>query len=327
MHIKDFQVQTLLDDNYRNAILSVDVELSHATEVSLHLLDAAHKTIIKQSKLADECQINFTLHIENPYKWTAETPYLYDLVLSNESCSIAQPIGFRRLELKDGLFLVNGKRIVFRGVNRHEHHPVSGRAVPFEFMKQDLMLMKSHNINAIRTSHQPNDSRLYDLADELGLWIIDEADLECHGFASIDEAALPLDQKSLGFEEKKALVYGKAARWTSDNPAWEEAYVDRARQLVMRDKNHASVIMWSLGNEAFYGCNFQRMYHWIKSYDPTRLVHYEGDTYAQTVSYQDQMSMRKQANSHDRLMSLVECIRKSQTSSLSQTRIAHSTSL
>jgi beta-galactosidase len=147
------------------------------------------------------------------------------------------------------------------------------------------MLMKSHNINAIRTSHQPNDPRLYDLADELGLWIIDEADLECHGFTTIDEAALPPEQRILSFEEEKALVYSKAARWTSDNPAWEEAYVDRARQLVMRDKNHASVIMWSLGNEAFYGSNFQKMYDWIKSYDATRLVHYEGDTHAQTVSH------------------------------------------
>ena len=262
--MQDFQVQTLLDDKYLNAILSVEVELSHATQVSLHLLDAAHNTVVKQSKLADECQISFTLPIETPQKWTAESPYLYDLVLSIEGCSIAHRIGFRRLELKDGLFLVNGKRIVFRGVNRHEHHPLSGRAVPFEFLKRDLMLMKSHNINAIRTSHQPNDPRLYDLADELGLWIIDEADLECHGFAAID---------------------GNAARWTSDNPAWEEAYVDRARQLVMRDKNHTSVIMWSLGNEAFYGRNFQKMYDWIKSYDPTRLVHYEGDTHAQTVSY------------------------------------------
>jgi len=285
VHIQDFQIQTLLDDKYQNAILSVEVELSHATQVSLHLLDAAHNTIVKQSKLADEYQINFTLPIENPHKWTAETPYLYDLVLSIEGCSIAPRIGFRQLELKDGLFLVSGKRVVFRGVNRHEHHPLSGRAVPLEFLKQDLILMKSHNINAIRTSHQPNDPRLYDLADELGLWIIDEADLECHGFATIDEAALPSEQRSLSFEEKKSLIYGKAARWTSDNFAWEEAYVDRAMQLVMRDKNHASVIMWSLGNEAFYGRNFQIMYDWIKSYDHTRLVHYEGDTHAQTVSY------------------------------------------
>lgn len=261
----------------------MDVELSQATEVSLHLLDGADKTIVKQSKLADEGQISFTIPVENPQKWTAETPYLYHLVLTTAGCSIAHRIGFRRLELKDGLFLVNGKRIVFRGVNTHEHHPLSGRAVPFEFLKQDLLLMKSHNINAIRTSHQPNDPRLYDLADELGLWIIDEVDLN-HGFAEVEEAALPPEQKNLSYEEKKTLVYDKAARLTSDNPDWEEAYVDRARQLVIRDKNHASVIMWSLGNEAFYGCNHQKMYDWIKSYDPTRLIHCEGDTNAQTVS-------------------------------------------
>jgi beta-galactosidase len=153
VHIQDFQIQTLLDDQYLNAILSVDVELSHPAEVSLKLFDAADKLVVGQSKLAYESQIDFTIPIENPHKWTAETPYLYYLVLSIQGCSIAHRVGFRRLELKDGLFLVNGKRIVFRGVNRHEHHPLSGRAVPFDFLKRDLLLMKSHNINAIRTSH------------------------------------------------------------------------------------------------------------------------------------------------------------------------------
>jgi beta-galactosidase len=284
VHIQDFRVQTLLDDHYLNATLSVDVELSRAAEVSLQLFDGADRMVVRQSKLANENQINFTIPIENPHKWTAETPYLYHLVLSTKGCSVAHRIGFRRLELKDGLLLVNGKRIVFRGVNRHEHHPRFGRAVPFEFLKQDIILMKSHNINAIRTSHQPNDTKLYDLADEVGLWIIDEADLDCHGFVEAEEAALSPEQKRLGFEDKKALVYQKAARWTSDNPDWEDAYIDRARQLVMRDKNHPCVILWSLGNESFYGSNHQSMYDWIKSYDSTRLVHYGGDSNSQTVS-------------------------------------------
>jgi beta-galactosidase len=283
IHIQDFQVQTLLDDDYQNATLSVDVDLSQSTEVSAKLLNANHKIIFEESKMAGELQVKFRWPLENPHKWTAETPYLYHLLLSVPGSNITQRIGFRRLELKNSLFLINGHRIVFRGVNRHEHHPLSGRTVPYSFLRDDLLLMKLYNINAIRTSHQPNDPRLYDLADELGLWIIDEADLECHGFSSVEEAALPQEQKALSYEERKKIVYGRAARWTSDNPAWEEAYLDRAKQLVMRDKNHASVIMWSLGNEAFYGRNFKTMYDWIKSYDPTRLVHYEGDRNAESA--------------------------------------------
>lgn len=267
----------------------MDIELSQATEVSLKLLDANRKVIFQQSKRSEDHQVSFRCHIDNPHKWTAETPYLYHLVLSVPGSSIAQRIGFRRVELKNGLFLVNGHRIVFRGVNRHEHHPLSGRTIPYEFMKKDLLLMKLHNINAIRTSHQPNDPMLYDLADELGLWIIDEADLECHGFSSVEEEALPAEQKRLGYEERKKIVYHRAARWTSDNPDWEEAYLDRAKQLVMRDKNHASIIMWSLGNEAFYGSNFKTMYKWIKSYDPTRLVHYEGDVEAESADVYSRM--------------------------------------
>jgi len=179
----------------------------------------------------------FSIPIENPYKWTAETPYLYQLTLSvGDSCTVEQRVGFRNSELKNGVFLVNGKPTILRGVNRHEHHPDSGRAVPYEFLKKDLLLMKTHNINAIRTSHYINDYRLYHLADELGLWILNECDLECHGLGEIG---------------------GEPASWASDNPLWEEAYVDRARQAVARDKNHPSVIMWSLGNEAFYGRNHQ----------------------------------------------------------------------
>ena len=137
--------------------------------------------------------------------------------------------------------------------------------------------MKKYNINAIRTSHQPSHPDLYDLADELGLWIIDEADVECHGFEEIQEAALTPDEHRLGFYDKKKVTSWKAAQWTTNNPEWEKSYVDRAIQLVSRDKNHPSVILWSMGNEAFYGSNFKSMYDFIKSYDDTRPIHYEGD--------------------------------------------------
>lgn len=207
--------------------------------------------------------------MEKPHLWTAESPHLYNLTISvGEKQVIAQRVGFRQVEVKDGLLRVNGNPIIIRGVNRHEHHPDHGRAVPYEFLKRDLLLMKSHNINAIRTSHYINDPRLYDLADELGLWILDECDLECHGMGELG---------------------GDWASWTSDNPSWREAYVDRVRQMIYRDKNHPSIIIWSLGNESFYGRNHRSMYEFIKSYDKTRPVHYEPDWNAQTADIYSRM--------------------------------------
>lgn len=292
MHIQDFKVETILEDDYVDAILSVNVELSTSTTVYLRLLDREKQSVkeVAQSISSGENRVQFKITVENPYKWTAETPYLYHLVLSVEGGkTLSQRIGFRKSEIKNGLLLVNGNPIVFRGVNRHEHHPRFGRAVPFDFLKHDLLLMKTHNVNAIRTCHQPNDIRLYDLADELGFWIIDEADLECHGFTDVEDAALPKKYDHLAPHDRQTVSYSRAARWTTQNSDWEEAYVDRAKQLVMRDKNHPSVIIWSLGNESFYGRNHQSMYDWIKSYDDTRPVHYEGDTDCQTVDLYSRM--------------------------------------
>ena len=206
----------------------------------------------------------------------------------NDEQFMAHRVGFRQVEIKDGLVKVNGKRIVFKGANRHEHHPESGRTVPYEFLKHDLLLMKTHNINAIRACHQPNDTKLYDLADELGFWVMDEADLECHGFETIADAALPEHERKLPFAERQKLTRRHAAEWTSDNPDWQEAYVDRAKQMVHRDQLHPSVVMWSLGNEAFYGRNHTAMRDWIKSYDPSRPIHYEPDVDAE---YMDLYSM------------------------------------
>lgn len=143
--------------------------------------------------------------------------------------------------------------------------------------------MKRHNLNAIRTCHQPSDPRLYDLADELGLWIMDEADLECHGYEIVENANLSQTERLLTEDEQKAISFWRAGRWLSDNLEWEAAYVDRAQQMVARDKNHPSVVIWSLGNEAFQGRNFQAMYDWVKSYDTTRPVHYEADVDARIV--------------------------------------------
>ncbi|KAI0400006.1 glycoside hydrolase family 2 protein [Xylaria palmicola] len=262
-HIEDFHVQTLLDDDYLNADLVVDINVNSPGEtVSLKLLDHEGKPIISQEHALDSTAGKFTHRISSPEKWTAETPYLYTLIVRLGDAFATHNVGFRRTELINGVFCVNGNPIKIRGVNRHEHHAESGRTVPYRALLQDFALMRSFGINAIRTCHYINDPKFYDLTDKLGFWVMDEADLECHGFESVG---------------------GDPASYLSDNPDWEEAYVDRALQMVMRDKNHPSVIMWSLGNEAFYGRNHQAMYDAIKKIDSTRLIHYEGDKDAQTA--------------------------------------------
>ncbi|KAL4803835.1 glycosyl hydrolases family 2, TIM barrel domain-containing protein [Aspergillus unguis] len=203
--------------------------------------------------------------------WSAETPNLYTVTIEFNGRTISQKVGFKRVEMSGSNFLVNGEPIIIYGVNRHEHNYTSGRTVPYESMRSDLIHMKQSNINAIRTSHYPPHPSFFDVADELGFYVIAEADLECHGFKNIE-----------GTEEK-------AAAWTSDNPEWTDAYLDRAEQLVERYKNHASIIIWSLGNECQYGQNQAAMYEWIKKRDPSRIIHYEQDHNATSADIYSQM--------------------------------------
>ncbi|KAJ5758790.1 hypothetical protein N7520_005946 [Penicillium odoratum] len=235
------------------------------------LLDSTEK-LVGSGERDSRNSISLTV---KPRLWSAEDPVLYTLLIFFGQQTISQRIGFRKIESKGANFLVNGKPITFYGVNRHEHHHLFGRAVPYENMKADLVLIKQHNINAIRTCHQPNDPRLYDLCDELGLYVIAEADLECHGFDPVERRKV--DIPGLSDSELMEETYKRAKVWTTDNPEWREAYLDRAIQLVERYKNNPSIILWSMGNEAFYGSNFVEMYDWIKKKDPSRLVHYEGD--------------------------------------------------
>lgn len=186
--------------------------------------------------------------------WTAETPRLYEAVLTTAEESVRVRVGFRTIGIEDGVLLANGRPLVFKGVNRHEFHPSYGRAVPYATMREDMLLMKRHNINAVRTSHYPPHPDFLHLCDELGLWVIDECDLETHGFTQVGWRRNP-----------------------SDDPRWEEAYLDRMRRTVERDKNHPSVIMWSLGNEAGVGRNLAAMAAWTRERDPSRPLHYEGD--------------------------------------------------
>ena len=270
--IIDYKLETILDDGYKNGLLKIELKTQgEAGEVHVKLLAPGGETIKEEIGNSKE-PISFSLE---PHLWSAEDPYLYKVLISFGKRVISQRVGFRRIESSGCTFLVNGKPIIFYGVNRHEHHPLFGRSVPYEAMRADLVLMKQHNINAIRTSHQPNDPQFYDVCDELGFYLIGEADLECHGFDPPERGKIT--DPTLEGLELQEVVFKAAAKWTTDNPEWRDAYVDRATQLVERFKNHTSIILWSLGNEAFYGRNCASMYEWIKAADPTRLVHYEGD--------------------------------------------------
>ena len=289
--IEDFSIRTYLDTSYQDATLSVMLKVYLEVDVfALLELSDAEGQVIKTSTLpiSKACQsIKQDLDIHNPHKWTAEAPYLYQLSMTlSDGSKVFQTqshhIGFRCVEVKHGNLLVNGVPILLKGVNRHDHHPKYGRSVPTEFIRQDLLLMKTHNINAVRCSHYPSHPQLFAMCDELGLWVIDEADIECHGFseavvsASVELAEIP-------YSTRKDMIASKAAAFTSDNPTWEAAYLDRMSAMIERDKNHPCIIMWSLGNESFYGQNHKAMYLLSQKLDPTRPVHYEGDTKAESA--------------------------------------------
>lgn len=271
--IRDFTIRTALDAAYIHAELSLsfDVQCHRRPDTSgyrivYELLDATGGQVVAglseafHSDNGEVQRIYMNTGVHAPHLWTAETPYLYTMLISLVDSNhqtievIPYRVGFRCVEVRDGQMLVNGVPILLKGVNRHDHHPELGRYAPYEVMKQDVLMMKQYNINAVRTAHYPNDPRFYDLCDEYGLYVMDETDLECHGTELIGKVDL-----------------------FSDDPAWEAAYVDRMERMVHRDKNHACIIMWSLGNESGFGCNQRAMSEWCRNVDPTRLIHYEGD--------------------------------------------------
>ncbi|WP_370621935.1 glycoside hydrolase family 2 TIM barrel-domain containing protein [Bacillus sp. JCM 19034] len=270
VHVQDFFVRTELDEEYRDAFLQVDANVTHYDSETLKgvtfkvtLYDQEHKQVLTDQVEAANQKQSIRTFVENPEKWSAEYPNLYTLVitLEDEKGQIIEAqsckVGFRTVEIKDGLIKVNGRRVVFKGVNRHEFAADRGRAVTYEDMVCDIQLMKAYNINAVRTSHYPNHPLWYDLCDEYGLYVIDETNLETHG-------TWKYGQK--GLEET---VPGS-------RPEWTENVIDRCNSMMQRDKNHPSIVMWSLGNESFGGDNFLEMSQHLKEQDPTRIIHYEG---------------------------------------------------
>ena len=284
IRIRDFGVRTILDDTYTDATLVVHPELEvtgnqrgEDYHIEAQLYDADGKAVLDSVMKEDAAtmlnldnkakimnarnpQRGYAAYgwlkadIKNPHKWSAETPYLYTLKMalvdkSGNTIERAETkVGFRKLEIKDGRFLVNGKQVRLRGVNRHEMDPITGKVMTHERMLQDIMLMKQCNINAVRTCHYPNDPQWYELCDKYGIYVMDEADIEEHG------------------------LRGKLA----SEPSWTAAFIDRTQRLVIRDRNYPCVVFWSLGNESGWGSNFAATGAWIKEYDPTRFIHYEG---------------------------------------------------
>jgi beta-galactosidase len=241
----------------------------HETGVGTLLVDASSPARLVIPELGIDSRTGEELTIATVEPWSAEEPRLYDGELVAEGESIPIRVGFRTVEIVDGVIRVNGRRLIFRGVNRHEFHPDSGRTIDEATMLEDVLLMKRHNINAVRTSHYPPHPRFLELCDEYGLWVIDECDLETHGFLPDDEHPIPNNPV--------------------DDPRWESALVQRMRRMVERDKNHPSIIIWSLGNECGPGRNLGAMAAWARGRDASRLLHYERDYSSQYVDIYSRM--------------------------------------
>lgn len=246
IHIRDMFIKPTLNESLTEGVLTAEIETTGDLPISWKLYDA-------DNNLVEEGSRKIYAEIQNPNLWCDETPYLYTLVITAGTEYIIQKIGFFRYVVKDSILLVNGKPIKLKGVNRHDSHPYLGSATPMESMLQDVLIMKQNNVNTVRTSHYPNDPRFASLCDEYGIYMVDEADLETHGIHQMGSMS-----------------------YLSKHPDWEEAYLDRAHLMVERDKNHPCILMWSLGNESGYGDNHRAMARWIRSRDPSRLIHYEG---------------------------------------------------
>ncbi|WP_214628484.1 glycoside hydrolase family 2 TIM barrel-domain containing protein [Paenibacillus agaridevorans] len=256
-HVRDAFIKPELSGDFTEGTVRAELETSGELSVRTELYEPDGDLVADGSAIIAGSGV-IELGLSKPELWNAEQPRLYDLYVHAGSEVLLFRIGFRKVEVKDGVFRVNGKAIKLKGVNRHDSHPSLGQTIPLNHMIKDLNLMKQHNVNTIRTSHYPNDPRFLDLCDEYGFYVVDEADLECHGVVNT------------GTKEEGS--FHKLAA----HPDWKEAFVERAVRMVERDKNHASILIWSLGNESGYGGNHIAMAEWVQQRDESRLVHYEG---------------------------------------------------
>lgn len=261
--ISDYHIKTKIEDML--AKIELDVKFYSPANVKISIEDK-NGAVVAVGSIAEEGTA--VLEIANPELWNTENPYLYQLILETENEVIVDHIALRKIEIKDQVIYLNGQKIKFRGVNRHDSDPVTGFTISVEQIITDLTIMKQHNFNAIRSSHYPNAPFFYEMCDKYGFMVIDEADIEAHG--------------PFMLYRKEDTDYNRFKRWNekiADDPAWEAAIVDRVKLMVERDKNRFCIVMWSMGNESAYGCNFEKALAWTKKFDPDRITQYESARY------------------------------------------------
>ena len=261
--ISDYHIKTRIED----MLAKVEIEMKFYSPLNVKIsIEDRNGAVVALGSIAEEGTA--VLEIASPELWNTENPYLYKLILETENEVIVDHIALRKIEIKDQVIYLNGQKIKFRGVNRHDSDPVTGFTISLEQITTDLTLMKQHNFNAIRSSHYPNAPFFYEMCDKYGFMVIDEADIEAHGPFMI--------------YRKEDTDYNRFKRWNekiADDPVWEEAIVDRVKLMVERDKNRFCIVMWSMGNESAYGCNFEKALEWTKNFDPDRITQYESARY------------------------------------------------
>ena len=261
--ISDYHIKTRIED----MLAKVEIEIKFYSPLNVNIsIEDRNGAVVALGSIAEEGTA--VLEIASPELWNTENPYLYKLILETENEVIVDHIALRKIEIKDQVIYLNGQKIKFRGVNRHDSDPVTGFTISLEQITTDLTLMKQHNFNAIRSSHYPNAPFFYEMCDKYGFMVIDEADIEAHGPFMI--------------YRKEDTDYNRFKRWNekiADDPVWEEAIVDRVKLMVERDKNRFCIVMWSMGNESAYGCNFEKALEWTKNFDPDRITQYESARY------------------------------------------------
>ena len=261
--ISDYHIKTRIED----MLAKVEIEMKFYSPLNVKIsIEDRNGAVVALGSIAEEGTA--VLEIASPELWNTENPYLYKLILETENEVIVDHIALRKIEIKDQVIYLNGQKIKFRGVNRHDSDPITGFTINPEQITTDLTLMKQHNFNAIRSSHYPNAPFFYEMCDKYGFMVIDEADIEAHGPFMI--------------YRKEDTDYNRFKRWNekiADDPVWEEAIVDRVKLMVERDKNRFCIVMWSMGNESAYGCNFEKALEWTKNFDPDRITQYESARY------------------------------------------------
>ena len=272
--VRDYRITTNVGDDNAKLMLGIDFSNETALKVTVEDMSGA---VVAQGELSESGDIELTIDV--PVLWNTENPYLYTIVMETENETIVDYVGFRTIEIKNKVIYFNGQNIKFRGVNRHDSDPETGFAISIDQLMVDLKMMKEHNFNSIRSSHYPNAPYFYQLCDKYGFMVIDEADIEAHGPFLI--------------YRKEDTDYNRFKRWNeqiADDPAWETSIMDRVQLMVERDKNRTCIVMWSMGNESAYGCNFEKALKWTKEFDPSRITQYESARYRNydvTYNYED----------------------------------------